>query len=149
MRILTVAILSCGLWLLQSNVSVPARQKIVTASQVNGTWETKLGTFKLLALGNQRLKVEFSGMYPYTLANGTRMAHTGEGSGIAFIEGRSARFKPKGAVGSCLIKMEFKDKGLVVEQEQKQDGSCGFGHKVTAAGTYHKVSTGKPRFQEN
>lgn len=65
------------------------KQTIVTAAQVNGTWETKTGTFKILALGNQRLKVEFQGFYEYKTEYGP-MANIGEGRGIAFIEGVTA-----------------------------------------------------------
>src|SRR5882724_2869963 len=37
--------------------------KSVTAAQVNGTWKTEGGEFKIWALGKQRLQVEFSGVY--------------------------------------------------------------------------------------
>src|SRR4029453_18070744 len=62
------------------------RDKSVTAAQVNGTWKTKGGEFKIWALGKQRLQVEFSGVYEYKTAQGP-MANEGEGSGIAMIEG--------------------------------------------------------------
>src|SRR5258708_364815 len=38
-------------------------EKSVTAAQVNGTWQSKHGEFKIWALGHQRLQVEFSGVY--------------------------------------------------------------------------------------
>lgn len=122
-----------------------ARQQIVTASQVNGTWKSQFGTFKILALGNQKLKVEFSGTYVYKLADGSPMANSGQGSGTAMIEGRVATFKPDGVGDKCLIAMEFVDDGLIVEQE----GNCGFGLNVTAAGKYRKVSAHQPKFGEN
>jgi len=135
-----LVILCVSLALQQSNV--PPKPKIVTAAQVNGTWESKFGTFKILALGKQRLKVEFSGFYPYRLADGTRMANTGEGSGIAMIEGDKATFKPEDAEDECAITMKFVSGKLHVEQE----GICGFGHNVTAAGSYRRVSSRRPRF---
>jgi hypothetical protein len=54
--------------------------------------------FKIWALGQQRLQVEFSGVYEYKSAYGPT-ANTGEGSGVATIEGDTAIFKPEGAEG--------------------------------------------------
>ncbi len=67
-------------------------EKSVTAAQVNGTWKTKYGEFKIWALGHQRLQVEFSGVYEYKTAQGPT-ANTGEGSGIATIAAASRRLK--------------------------------------------------------
>jgi hypothetical protein len=111
-------------------------QTVVTASQVNGTWESKSAAFKVRALGNQKLRVEFLGFYDYVSQAG-RMVNTGEGKGIAFIEGDTAIFKPDGADEECRITMKFTGGKLVVAQE----GVCGFGLNVTAAGTYRKVSS--------
>src|ERR1700745_1446476 len=69
-------------------------QGIVTAAQVNGTWRSKTGEFKIWALGKQKLKVEFAGTYEYQVPSGP-MANTGGGYGIAFIEGDTATFKPE------------------------------------------------------
>lgn len=142
MKIFTIAVLWSSLLVLQSGVPPP--QKVVTAAQVNGTWETRDGTFKILALGKQRLKVQFSGIYPYKLPDGTDMANMGDGEGIAMIEGNQATFKPEGAEEGCAIKMKFTRGKLVVEQE----GYCGFGHNVSAAGTYRRTSSRKPKFEK-
>ena len=115
--------------------------KSVTAAQVNGTWKTKSGEFKIWALGKQRLQVEFSGVYEYKTSQGP-MANEGEGSGIAAIEGDTAIFKPEGAEEECRITLKFTGGKLVVTQI----GSCGFGHNVNAGGTYRKVSSKKPKF---
>ena len=72
-------------------------QKIVTAAEVNGTWRSKTGTFKVWALGKQRLQVEFFGVYEYKTSAGP-MAKTGEGSGTAFIEGDTAHLNRKEAM---------------------------------------------------
>ncbi len=114
----------------------------VTAAQVNGTWKTKHGEFKIWALGHQRLQVEFSGVYEYNTPQGPS-ANEGEGSGIATIEGDTATFKPEGAEEECRITLKFAGNKLVVTQT----GICGFGHNVTAAGTYKKVSAKKPKFE--
>jgi hypothetical protein len=116
----------------------------VTAAQVNGTWERKGGEFKIWALGRQRLQVEFSGVYEYKTAQGLT-ANTGEGSGIATIEGDTAIFKPEGAEEECRITLKFTGGKLVV----MQTGICGFGNNVTAAGTYKKVSGKKPKFESD
>jgi len=115
--------------------------KNVTAAQVNGTWKTKGGEFKICALGKQRLQVEFSGVYEYKTQHGPT-ANEGEGSGVATIEGDTAIFKPEGAEEECQITLKFTGGKLVVTQT----GICGFGHNVSAEGTYKKVSSKKPKF---
>jgi len=115
--------------------------KSITAAQVNGTWKTKGGEFKIWAVGKQRLQVEFSGVYEYKTPNGP-MANEGEGSGIATIEGDTAIFKPEGAEEECQITLKFTGGKLIVAQT----GICGFGHNVSAEGTYKKVSSRKPKF---
>jgi hypothetical protein len=80
--------------------------KSVTAAQVNGTWKTKGGEFKICALGKHRLQVEFSGVYEYKTPQGP-MANEGEGSGVATIEGDTAIFKPEGAEEECQITLKF------------------------------------------
>lgn len=116
-------------------------QTVVTAAQVNGTWRNKTGSFKVWALGKQKLQVEFLGSYEYKTPEGL-MANTGSGGGIAFIEGDTATFKPDGADDDCKITMKFTKGKLVVEQE----GGCGFGHNVSAGGTYMKANGRKPKF---
>jgi hypothetical protein len=116
--------------------TVTSGQTVVTASQVNGTWENKRGTFKVRALGNQKLRVEFSGFHEYVSQAGP-MVNTGGGEGIAFIERDTAIFKPDGAEEECRITMKFTGGKLFVTQE----GVCGLGLNVTAAGTYRKVNS--------
>jgi hypothetical protein len=142
-RLKSVLVL-CGLILsTQVFLLLQAYSSDVTAAQVNGTWRSKTGTFKVWALGKQRLQVEFFGVYEYKTSAGP-MANTGEGSGIAFIEGDTATFKPDGSEEDCKITMRFREGKLIVEQE----GGCGFGLNVTANGTYKRVSSGRPRFGE-
>jgi len=117
-------------------------QSDVTAKQVNGTWNYRQNEFKIWALGEQKLQVEFSVVYEYKTGNGEPTANTGEGSGIAKIEGNTANFKPDGAEDECKIILKFTNGKLVVTQ----DGICGFGFNVSAAGTYKKVSSRKPKF---
>jgi hypothetical protein len=135
-----------ALWLVAvSIVTVQAdSDKIVTAAQVNGTWKMKGAEFKIWALGKQRLQIEFSGVYEYKTPQGPS-ANEGVGSGIATIEGDTAIFKPEGAEEECQITLRFTAAKLVVIQT----GICGFGHNVTAAGTYKKVSGRKPKFDSD
>jgi hypothetical protein len=135
-----------ALWLISASiVTIRADiDKSVTAAQVNGTWKSKFGEFKIWALGHQRLHVEFSGVYEYKTPQGPS-ANTGEGSSIATIEGDTAIFKPEGAEKECRITLKFNAGKLVVTQT----GICGFGHNVTAAGTYIKVSAKKPNFDSD
>src|SRR6266446_4977194 len=113
---------------------LPARaQRDVTAAQVNGTWIMKGGEFKILALGQQRLQVEFSGIYKYQAPQGPT-ANEGQGSGTARIEGDIAIFKPEGAEDESAITLKFGHGKLVVTQT----GTCGFGHNVVADGTYKR-----------
>ena len=122
-------------------ISDAAASGDVTAAQVNGTWKMKGGEFKIWALGQQRLQIEFSGTYEYKSPQGPT-ANEGQGSGIARIEGDTAIFKPDGAEDECKITLKFTRGKLVVTQT----GICGFGHSVSAEGTYKKVSSNKPKF---
>ena len=58
--------------------------KSVTAAQVNGTWKTKYAEFKIWALGQQRLQIEFSGVYEYKTPQGPS-ANRAVGNAINFI----------------------------------------------------------------
>jgi hypothetical protein len=114
----------------------------VTAAQVNGTWSYRQNEFKILALGQQKLQIEFSGVWEHKTGNGELTANTGEGSAIAKIEGDTAIFKPEGAEDECKITLKFTGGKLVVTQE----GICGFGFNVRADGTYKRISSKKPKF---
>jgi len=112
-----------------------------TAAQVNGTWRYRQNEFKIWALGQQKLQIEFSGVWEHDSVAG-RTANTGEGSGIARIEGDTAIFKPDGAEDECKITLKFAGGKLIVDQT----GICGFGFNVRADGTYKKISSAKPKF---
>ena len=116
----------------------------ITSAQVNGTWKTKTGEFKIWALGQQRLQVEFFGTYEYQSPQGPT-ANEGQGNGIARIEGDTAVFKPEGAEDDCKITLKFTGGKLLVTQA----GVCGFGFNVSAAGTYKRVSSKKPKFDSD
>jgi hypothetical protein len=142
-----IAAFMLGIALLATPALEPPRaetmaQKIVTAADVNGTWRYKDNIFKIWALGNQQLRVEFLGTYEYGTRDGL-MANTGTGSGIATIVGTTASFRPEGADEDCMITLTFRKGKLVVDQT----GGCGFGHNVIANGSYKKISRRKPKFE--
>jgi hypothetical protein len=116
-------------------------QHDVTAAQVNGTWRSGKNEFKVWALGQQRLQIQFFGTWEHDSAAG-RTANTGEGTAVVRIEGDTASFKPDGAEDECKITLKFSGGKLVVTQE----GTCGFGFNVRADGTYKRVSSKKPKF---
>ena len=142
MKKLVFVLLLCGLsafpsWLLASG------QKIVTASQVNGTWRNKSSIFKIWALGDQKLQVEFLLTYEYKTLAGM-MANTGSGKGTALIEADTAILNPEGSDETCKITLKFANEKLIVSQA----GECGFGLNVVADGIYRRVSHRKPKFGE-
>ena len=113
----------------------------VTGAEMNGTWKTKGGNeFKVWKIGEAMLRIEFSGVFRYDSATGPT-ANTGEGHGVASLEGDTAKFKPYGAE-DCTITLKFSHDKLLVTQT----GTCGFGFNVTAEATYKKVSSRKPKF---
>src|SRR5436853_154782 len=91
-----------------------------------------------------KLKIEFIGVRENDSASG-RTAITGEGSGIALIEGDTAIFKPEGTEDECKITLKFANGKLIVSQQ----GICGFGFNVRAEGSYQRTSSAKPKFDSD
>lgn len=117
---------------------------IVTAAQVNGTWSDNVNTFKILALGKGRLKVQFDGTYAYRTPDGEEMANIGTYSGVVKIDGVVATITMPDDDPECRIVMTFTGGKMEVTQA----GICGFGHNVNASGTYVRTSRRKPRFDQ-
>ena len=122
-------------------------RKAVSAAEVTGTFrEAATGSeFSILALGKGRLRVAFTGVYPYKLANGEDMANTGEAFGEAEISGDTATFTPD-EFEECTITLKFLTRGRLKVTQRGTDAECGFGLNVSADGTYKKVSNKKPQF---
>jgi hypothetical protein len=114
--------------------------KAVTAAQVNGLYRDRDSEIRVLALGHNKLKVQFNlewmtrGGYP----------NLGEALGEADIKGNLATFIP-GDTTTCKITMKFLTNRMEVTQEGS-DADCGFGHNVMATGTYRRIKGGRPRF---
>jgi hypothetical protein len=134
----------CGLSTAAQSSRPPApsaKQQIVTAAQANGVYRYYQSEFRILALGHNKLKVQFDGVYP-TLAKSVNLGYA---MGEATIDGNVAVFKPPD-FQQCTITIVFLPGKLKVTQDGS-DFDCGFGHNVNAAGTYRKIRGGKPKFE--
>ncbi len=127
-------------------------RKSVPASEVNGTFRHSFsGKFKgssndikILALGHGKLKVAFDLIYPFVVA-GELSANFGSAEGIATISGDTAVYRSS-KFGPCAITIKFIKPGTIKVTQEGTDFDCGFGHNVTADGTYRKTSSEKPKF---
>jgi len=120
----------------------PAKHAVVTAAQVNGVYRFDRSEFRILALGHNKLRVQFDGAY-LTMA---KSVNTGYASGEATIDGNVATLDlPE--FGPCKINMVFLRNGKMKVTQEGSDADCGFGHNVYATGTYRKIRGGKPNFE--
>jgi len=135
-------VITASLVLALSSLTLGSQKtKVVTATQVNGVYRFYRSEFRILALGDNRLKVQFDGVY----VNIVKSVNTGYAAGEATIDGNVATFIPEDTQG-CKITMTFLPGKLAVKQDG-DDATCGFGHNVYATGTYRKIRSGKPKFQ--
>ena len=131
-------------------------RKSVSAAEVNGTFRMKFpGKFKynsneikILALGGGRLRIAMELVYPYKMQNGEMSANMGSLDGEAMITGDTAVYKSS-EFGPCKITVKFAKPGVIKVSQEGADNECGFGHNVNSDGTYRKVSSKKPRFDNN
>jgi len=123
------------------DVAAAQTPRVVTAAQANGVYRYYDNEFRILALGHNKLKVQFDGIY-HTLAKSVNMGYA---MGEATIEGNVATFIPPDTQG-CKITITFRPGKLLVKQDG-DDATCGFGHNVYSTGTYKKVRSGKPKFE--
>jgi len=124
--------------------SAPAKVPQKTAS-LTGTYRNRWSEFKIQALGVNRLHVRFDGSYQYKV-RGELTANTGTADGIVTLKDSAATFVPEGTQ-ACSISLKFVGNKLIVKQTGS-DADCGFGHNVTADGTYIKRSSRPPKFEE-
>ena len=114
----------------------------VTAREANGIYSSYDNTIRILALGNNKLKVQFDGVY-HTIS---KSVNTGYASGEATIEGNVAVLElPE--FGPCKITMVFLRNNRLKVTQEGDSPDCGFGHNVRADGTYRKIRGGKPKFE--
>ena len=145
--LLVLLVVTCGLSTVAQDPQPPTppkpltKNKIVTAAQANGTYRYYQSEFRILALGHNKLKVQFDGIY-MTVSKSPNMGYA---MGEAIIDGNIATFKPPDTE-RCEITLVFLPGKLKVTQDGS-DADCGFGHNVYATGTYRKIRSGKPRFE--
>jgi hypothetical protein len=143
----TIVLLLFGIGILFS-AAESYGQKIVTAAQVNGSWKEVSGKFpgttsefKIWSLGGQKLKVEFFG-------NNAAREISNTATGIVSIDGTTATFKPADnqidSENPCVITLKFTAGKLIVSEK----GECGWGRGIGSEGTYKKISSKKPQFDE-
>jgi hypothetical protein len=108
----------------------PQKHQIVTAAQANGVYRYYQSEFRILALGHNKLKVQFDGIY-MTVAKSPKLGYA---MGEATIDGNVATFKPPD-FEQCVITIVFLRGKLKVTQEGS-DADCGFGHNVNATGSF-------------
>src|SRR2546425_238469 len=90
----------------------PAKHEIVTAAQANGVYRYYQSEFRILALGHNKLKVQFDGIYMTV----SRSPNMGYASGEATIEGNVATFIPPDTQG-CKITITFLRNKIAVKQD--------------------------------
>lgn len=129
-----------------SSPSAQRRQQINPYS-LTGTYRSGRSEWRVLALGGNRLRVEFSGTWEssFRLESGERVVHEGEASGVVTLEGDTATLQN---TECCRITLRFVGRRLIVNQTGS-DIDWGFGMYVSADGTYIKRSNIPPRFQVN
>jgi hypothetical protein len=131
-----------SLVLLASSIaSAQTPGRVVTAAQINGVYKSGRNEFRVLALGHNKLKVQFNGEW---MTRGG-YPNIGEAIGEATIVGNVATFIP-GDTTQCKITMTFLANNRMVVEQEGLDAECGFGHNVMARGNYRRVKAGKPKW---
>jgi hypothetical protein len=137
-------------------VNAQTSRKSVSGAEVTGTFRYAFtGKFrrdyneiKILALGKGKLKVSFDLLYPFIDGNGEKSANMGQLDGTAKIVGDTATLTST-EFGPCTITIKFVRPGTIRVAQEGDDAACGFGHNVTADGTYKKVSSARPNFKRS
>jgi hypothetical protein len=123
-----------------------AGERSVTGAEATGTYRDAKSSseIRILALGHGKLKVQLALVYEFKSDAGP-MANLGDASGEATIENDVAVFVPEG-FDACKITMTFLPNGKLKVEQQGEE--CGFGHNVYANGTFRKISSQKPKFDD-
>ena len=122
--------------------TVGQNKMIVTAREANGVYSSHDNEIRILALGKNKLKIQFDGVY-HTIS---KSVNTGYASGEATIDGNVAVFELT-EWGPCKITMVFLPRNRLKVTQEGDSPDCGFGHNVRADGTYRKIRGGKPKFE--
>jgi uncharacterized protein len=98
-----------------------------------GTYKTEYAEVLVQQTANGRLKFYISATYH---------TNVGEVSGEVPLTGKTASYVDKEL--DCALSFKFAPSKLVVTQ----DGSCGMGLNVSGSGTYKRVSSAPPKFED-
>ena len=126
--------------------AVPQESRVVTAAEANGTYRSGHNEIKILALGHNKLRIQMHLTYEYKSSAGP-MANVGEAFGEATIENDTATFHPPDTE-NCTITIKFLRLNKIRVTEDRTI-NCGFGLNVSSEGTYIKIKSGKPKFDDN
>ena len=129
-------------WFILAPQASAQKPRIVTAAQANGVYSSYDNEIRILALGKNKLKVQFDGVY-HTVS---KSVNTGNASGEATIEGNVAVLELPD-FGPCKITIVFLARSRLKVTQEGDSPDCGFGHNVRADGTYRKIRGGKPKFE--
>ena len=146
--LLFVALLLLMFALHPSTSRAQSSQVVLHYKDVVGTYTDRStgSVFSIDRAPNGMLSIDFEGVYPIRTPDGGRSANIGSASGTAKLIGDTAIFKP-GETTGCTIKLVFKPRKLIVTQ-QGNDTDCGFGHNVSADGTYKLTSRRAQKFDQ-
>lgn len=150
MKNIFCAVLIAGLFLIVAG-EAKAQRASVSGSEVTGTFSTggeNANTLKIAALGGGKLRVAFSLTYMWKNSAGEWMANTGEPSGIALIKADEAVLDLSENDRQCRITIKFVKPGKVEVSEGDDCAGIVGGMNVTSMGTYRKIRSGKPKFEE-
>ena len=155
MKLLKFSVILTILFSASFGESHAQNRKAVGAAEVSGTFRSyfsgkykdNYNEIKILALGGGKLRVALQLVYTHINGTGALSANTGEADGTATVEGDTAIFSPD-ENQQCRITIKFVKRGII-EVAQEGIGDCGFGHNVSAGGTYKKSSGAKPQFDTN
>jgi len=135
---------------------VPAQKSrpSVSTAEVTGTFRMNFtGKFKgsydeikIASIGRGKIRVFMDLLYPYKLPNGDDMANLGQLDDDFSIKGDTATYTTPS--GACTLTIRFLRPGTIKVEQKGDDADCGFGHNVMADGTYRKVSSRKPKFDD-
>ena len=134
------------LLVLASCCAVLPQPRIVTAAQANGTYRYRSNEIKILAMGNNKLRIQMDLAWEYKSPNGPT-ANVGQAHGEATIENDVATFRPEGSE-DCTVTIKFLP-GNRIRVSEDHMLNCGWGFNVSSTGTYRKIRAGKPKFDED
>jgi len=140
-------ILALLVGLVLSTSALTQGSRIVTAAEANGTYRSGGNEIKILALGNNKLRIQMHLTYEYKSPKYGPTANLGEAFGEATIENDTAVFHPPNTE-DCTITIKFLPRNrLKVSEDHTMN--CGFGMNVSSEGTYTKTKSGKPQFDSD